>query len=47
MRQETTGDNQRAKLKTLRLGTRKSQLALLHAHYRRDRQGLHRPGTQV
>jgi len=39
--------NQRPQLKTLRLGTRKSQLALWQAHYVRDALERHHPGLKV
>ena len=47
MRRETSGKNQRAKLKTLRLGTRKSQLALWQAHYVRDELQRHYKDLKV
>jgi len=48
MRQGTALDStQREKLKTLRLGTRKSQLALWQAHYVRDALERHHPGLKV
>src|SRR3989344_8478419 len=48
MRQGTVLDStKRKKLKTLRLGTRKSQLALWQAHYVRDALERHLPGLKV